>query len=192
VAGFGRPLTRNSDGPKWGDNGHGAMCYAYARTYMNDALWLRYEPARSEVPTHRFEAETMRVLARERCDTHPQKMNDFGAGMWSKGAQLFCGAQKGGFVELEFTVREAGRYRLRVLATAAPDFGRIHLALDGNPLAPEFDLYCGNVSPTGSLELGTHHFTAGAHRLRCAATKKNTAATNFFFGLDAVDLIAAK
>ena len=112
--------------------------------------------------------------------------------MWSRGAQLLCAAQKGGFVELEFTLDKAGRYRLRVLATAAPDFGRIHLALDGRPLAPEFDLYCGKVSPAGSLELGTHHFTAGPHRLRFTATGKNTASTNFFFGVDAVDLLTAK
>ena len=180
---------RNSNGPNWGDKGHGAMCYAYARAYLNDALWLQYELPHAEVPAQRFEAETMHVPAQEKCPTHPQKMNDFGAGMWSKGEQLFCGAQKGGFVVLEFTVSEAGRYRLRVLATAGPDFGRIHMSLDGRPLAPEFDLYCGKVSPTGSLELGTHHFTAGSHRLRCTVTGKNSVSTNFFFGLDAIDLI---
>jgi hypothetical protein len=183
---------RNSAGENWGDKGHGAMCYAYALAYLNDALWLQYGPPHSEVPAQRFEAETMRVLASEKCASNSQKMDEWGGRMWSKGAQLFCTAQKGGFVELQFTVEKAGRYRLRVLATAAPDFGRIRLALDGKPLAPEFDLYCGKVSPAGSLELGTHQVNAGPHRLRFTATGKSTASTNFFFALDAIDLITAK
>ncbi len=64
--------------------------------------------------------------------------------------------------------------------------------LDGRNLPPEFDLYSGRVSPAGSLELGTHDFPAGRHRLRFTAVAKNAVSTNFFFGLDAVDLIAAK
>ena len=56
--------------------------------------------------------------------------------MWSQGKQLFCGAEKGGFVELAMEVRKPGRYRLRVLATAAPDFGTIRMALDGKRLGP--------------------------------------------------------
>ena len=51
--------------------------------------------------------------------------------MWSQGKQLFCAAEKDGFVELAMEVRKPGRYRLRVLATAAPDFGTIRMALDG-------------------------------------------------------------
>jgi hypothetical protein len=183
---------RNSDGPRWGDGGYGTMCYAYARAYANDALALRYEPPHSEKPTERFEAESMNVLARRNCPTNPQKMNEWGGRMWSKGEQLMCTAREGGFVVLGFTVRQAGRYRLRVLATAAPDFGRVRMMLDGRPLSPEFDLYCGQVAPAGSLELGTHEFTAGPHRLRVAAIGKNAASTNFHFGLDAVDLIAGR
>ena len=182
---------RNSDGPRWGDNGYGTMCYAYARAYANDALWLQYESPHSEVPMERFEAEALHVLANQKCATNPQKMDQWGGRMWSKREQLFCAAQKGGFADLGFTVRKAGRYRLRVLATAAPDFGRIGVALDGKSLAPEFDLYCGKVSPAGSLELGVHDFSAGPHRLRFMATGKNPASANFFFGIGAVDLLAA-
>ena len=50
---------RNSDGPGWGDHGHGTMSYAYAHAYMNDSLWLHYEPPHAEVPTYRFEAENI-------------------------------------------------------------------------------------------------------------------------------------
>jgi len=183
---------RNSNGPAWGEKGYGTMSYAYARAYANDALWLQIGPPQSEAPARRYEAETMAVSARERCSVNVQKMNEFGATMWSAGAQLFCRAEKGGFVELGFEVQPAGRYRLRVLATAGPDFGKVRTMLDGKSLAREFDLYSGRVSPAGSLELGTHDFSAGRHRLRFTAVAKNAVSKNFFFGLDAVDLITAK
>jgi hypothetical protein len=183
---------RNSNGPRWGVDGYGIMSFAYARAYANDAVWLQFEAPHAEIPTERFEAESMSVLARDKCATKRQKMDEWGGRMWSKGEQLFCGAQKGGFVELGFAVRKTGRYRLRVLATAGPDFGRIRVALDGKELAPEFDLFGGRVSPAGSLELGSHEFTAGPHHLRFTATGKNAASTNFFFGLDTVDILVTK
>jgi hypothetical protein len=183
---------RNSNGPRWGMDGNGVMSFAYVRAFANDALWLQFEAPHAESPVERFEAESMTVLAHDKCATNRQKMDEWGGRMWSKAEQLFCGAQKGRFVELAFPVRKTGRYRLRVLATAGPDFGQIRTALDGKALQPEFDLYCGRVSPAGSLELGSHDLAAGPHRLRFTAIGKNVASTNFFFGLDAVDLLAAK
>jgi len=182
---------RNSWGANWGDHGYGTMSYAYARTYANDAICLRLGPPGSEIPTVRYEAETMAVLATAKCEAAPQKMNDFGRLMWSHGEQLFCHARKGGFVELGFDVHKPGRYRVRVLATAGPDFGVVRAALDGRHLPHEFDLYCGRVSPAGSLELATHELAPGRHRLRMTAVSKDAAAKGFSFGLDAVDLIAA-
>jgi hypothetical protein len=109
--------------------------------------------------------------------------------MWSHGKQLFCDAEKGGFVELALEIHKPGRYRFRVLATAGPDFGTIRVALDGRWLEPQFDLYCGRVSPSGTLELGTQTFTVGRHRIRFANTGKNTASAGYSFGIDAIDLL---
>jgi Papain family cysteine protease len=183
---------RNSFGEKWGDHGYGTMSYAYARTYANDAICLHLGPPESETPTVRYEAETMPVLATVKCEASPQKMNDFGRLMWSKGEQLCCRSAKGGFVELGFDVHKPGRYRVRLLATAAPDYGVVRVGLDGRTLPHQFDLYCGRVSPAGSLELGTHELAPGRHRLRVTAISKDAAAKGLFFGLDALDLIAAK
>jgi hypothetical protein len=183
---------RNSFGAKWGDQGYGTMSYAYAKTYANDALWLRLAAPDSEIPTVRYEAESMPILTAKRCEAGPQGMNSWGAKMWSHGEQLFCSAEKGGFVELGFAVPKHDRYRVRVLGTAAPDYGQIRAALDGRNLRPEFDLYCGQISPAGSLELGTHELEAGEHRIRITAVSKNAAATNYFFGLDALDLISLR
>jgi hypothetical protein len=95
-------------------------------------------------------------------------------------------------VELGFRVRKSGLYRLRVLATVAPDFGKIRATLDGKKLEGEFDLYSGRVSPSGSLELGTHDLKDGEHWLRVTVTGKNAASAGYFFGLDAIDLLPAK
>ena len=109
--------------------------------------------------------------------------------MWSHGEQLFCGSRNGGSVTLGFKVDRAGTYRVRVLATAAPDFGKVHSALDGRAVGSAFDLYCGRVSPSGSLELGTHQLSAGEHEIRFAVTDKNAASTGHSFGIDAIDLL---
>ena len=159
-------LFRNSDGPKWGKDGYGTMSFAYAQRYANDALWLERQSPHAEVPVVRYEAEGMPVLASQHCSASPQDMKPWGGPMWSHGRQLFCTAQQGGFVELGFSVPKAGRYRLRVLASAAPDFGIVRAALDGKPLGPALDLYAGRVCPAGSLELGTLEMPAGPHRLR--------------------------
>ena len=127
-------LFRNSDGPNWGKDGYGVMSYAYAERYANDAFWMRRESPRAEVPIVRYEAEEMRVVASQHCSVSPQDMKQWGGPMWSRGRQLFCRAQHGGFVELGFSVPKAGRYRLRVLATAAPDYGIVRTVLDGSPI----------------------------------------------------------
>jgi hypothetical protein len=190
--GGGILLFRNSFGPRWGNSGYGVMSYAYAQTYANDALSLKLGPPNSEVPVERFEAETLVVLARDRCSTNVQEMGNWGGKMWSQGKQLFCAAREGGFVELGFAIGKAGRYRLRVLATAAPDFGKIQASLDGKKLDAEFDLYSGRVSPSGSLELGTYDLKAGKHRLRFTVAGKNAVSDGYSFGLDAIDLLLAK
>ncbi len=192
VKGGGMLRFRNSFGADWGDHGYGAISYAYAAAYANDAVWLSLGKPGSETPAVRYEAEDLKVTAKEQCSAGPQKMNGYGVKMWSGGAQLFCGAKQGGWVELEFAAPESGRYRLRALATAAPDFGMVQAALDEEKLSPEFDLYCGRVSPAGSLELGEHELTQGAHRLRISAVGKNPFSQGYSFGVDTVDLMHAE
>ncbi len=181
---------RNSFGPKWGEHGYGRMSYAYVRKYANDALWLGFGKPGSERPVERFEAESQPIVHRENCDAQSQSMDDFGGKLWSRGKQLFCMAKRGGSVELAFNVHTAGRYRLRLLATAAPDYGEIVVALDGAAVGTVFDLYSGRVCPAGSLELGQHNLAIGKHRLRCTVVGKNPASSDFRFGLDAIDLLA--
>ncbi|HEV3023023.1 MAG TPA: C1 family peptidase [Pirellulales bacterium] len=190
--GGGTLRFRNSFGANWGNHGYGVMSYAYVRKYANDAIWLALGKPGSERPAERFEAAGLPIVEHRSCETQVQKMADFEPKLWTQGRQLFCGAKKGGDVLLAFDVREAGRYRVRLLATAAPDYGRLAVALDGAATAATFDLYSGRVSPSGSLELGQHDLAAGRHRLRCMAVGKNPASGGFYFGLDAIDLMAVK
>jgi hypothetical protein len=117
-------------------------------------------------------------------------MKPWGSGMWSHGEQLFCRAEPEGFVEVEFHVKNAGRYRLRVEGTVAPDYGIIRIALDGKPTGPPFDLYSGMIGPSGPLELGIHNLAATKHRLRFRAVGKNAVSENVWFGVSAIDLLA--
>ncbi len=180
---------RNSFGPNWGEHGYGTMSYAYIRKCANDALWLGFGKPGSERPVERFEAESLPIVHYQNCNAIPQSMGDFEGNLWSRGKQLFCMAKRGGYVELAFNVHQAGYYRVRLLATAAPDYGKIGVELDGATAGADFDLYSGRVCPTGSLELGQHDLAAGKHRLRCTAVGKNPASGNFLFGLDAIDLL---
>lgn len=189
LPGGGVFLFRNSNGPRWGDGGYGEMSFAYVREYANDALWLECGPPGSERPLLRIEAEAARVANTERCRVTPQEMNGFGGPMWSGETQLFCGAQRGGSVAIEFETETAGDYRVRLLATAAPDFGRVRITLNGVPIEREFDLYSGRVCPAGSLELGNHQLDAGMHTLRIESVGKSDASDGFAFGIDAIDLL---
>ena len=130
------------------------------------------------------------MVATGRCKCSVQDMAQWERAMWTQGRQLFCNAEKEGFVELALEVHKPGTYRLRVLATAAPDYGTIRTALDGKWLDPKFDLYCGRVSPSGTLELGNFTFQAGRHRIRFESVGKNPASGGFSFGIDAIDLLA--
>ncbi len=181
---------RNSWGPQWGDGGYGIMSYDYVRAYLNDALWLYWGPPHSEVPRERFQANAMPLRARNRCEISTQAMKPWGSGLWSHGKQLFCRAEPKGFVELEFQVREANSYRLRVEGTVAPDYGIIRMALDGKPTGRQFDLYSGMVGPSGPLELGVHDLAATKHTIRFTAVGKNAVSENFWFGISAIDLLA--
>ncbi len=181
---------RNSYGHRWGDEGYGEMSYAYARAYANDALWIELGPSDSEIPIERFEAESLEVVGQQACSARSQSMRSYGTDMWSNRRHLFCQSEDGGWVELGFNVSESGTYRVRVLATAAPDYGRVRLSLDG--LESTFDLYSGRVCPAGSLELGEFTLESGTHRLRVESVEKSEASNGYSFGVDALDLLTSE
>ena len=181
---------RNSWGARWGTDGYGAISYAYARAYLRDAFWLHYGAPNSEKPLVRFEAERLKVTRAEHCEVSKQDMKPFNPHLWSAGHHLYAKAKKGAIVEVSFKLASPGKYRLRALATRAPDYGKIRFALDGTNIERTFDLFCVDVAPAGSLELGTHSLQEGPHTLRITVVDKNSLSTNYFFGIDTIDLCA--
>jgi hypothetical protein len=77
-----------------------------------------------------------------------------------------------------------------VEGTVAPDYGIIRIALDGKQTGPSFDLYSGQVGPSGPLELGVHNLAATEHRMRFTAIGKNSVSESFSFGVSTIDLLA--
>ena len=189
LPGGGAFLFRNSRGPKWGENGYSHMSYAYARAYANDAVWLELGPADSEKPVEAFEAERLDVDEKDNCELSTQDMREWNRRMWSGGRQLLCRAKDGGHVQLGFAVKADGTYRVRVRLTAAPDYGRVLVSLDGGRASEPCDLYSGKVSPAGCLELGTHELKAGKHTIRVTVHGKHAGSTGTSFGIDTVELL---
>lgn len=187
--GGGVLIFRNSYGSGWGDEGYGTISYAYAWAYANDALWIELGPAACEVPIERFEGESLEVVEQHDCETSAQSMRSYGGAMWSGRRQLFCRAEQGGWIDMGFSVSTPGTYRVRLLATAAPGYGRISVSLDGELLTETFDLYSGRVCPAGSLELGEFTLEPGEHRLRIESVDKADASAGYSFGIDALDLL---
>lgn len=192
IEGGGEFIYRNSNGPRWGDEGYGVMSYAYVEAYANDAPWIELGPADCERPLQRIEAETLTVTDQQDCSAGSQSMRQFGGEMWSDQRQLFCQSEQGGCVELAFAVNETGTYNVRLLATAAPDYGQIAVSLDGMSIEATFDLYSGRVCPAGSVDLGTIELAAGEHRLRIESVGKTDASTGYSFGIDTLDLLPAE
>ncbi len=138
-----------------------------------------------------IEAETMTVLDRRGCAETVQPMEAFGAGNWSGGAQLFCGAEEAGSITLALPVEQAGRVQINLYGTRAPDFGTLQAYLDDRPLGEPLDAYAPLVIATGPVALGTVDLAAGQHRLRLDVIGKNPASSGHYFGIDCLELAAS-
>ena len=165
-SGGGMFIVRNSDGPGWGVEGYAYFPYSYMAEYGNDALALRHDPAAADAPRFqpaaRFEAESLKIVkSSPRCQPSIQDMHDWGAKQWGGGKQLFCAAENGGSIELEFLMSEEGRFEMELYLTLAPDFGRLKILLDGRVLTRQPDCFCGRVEPTGAPVAGNPRFQEG-------------------------------
>jgi hypothetical protein len=121
--------------------------------------------------------------------TGPQDMAGFGRG-WTGDRQLFAAFPAGGALTINVPVAKAGRTRVDLYATFAPDFGRFRVLWDGAP-AGVLDAYGPGVYPTGKVTLGVFDLGAGGHRLRLEHVGQNPASRGTALGLDCLDLVPA-
>jgi len=187
-------IFRNSNGPNWAENGYAYIPYAYIQQYVNDALWLQPTKDVSD-RTVRLEGENLQIVSTSRCNASRQEMSDWGAKLWSGKKQLMCSSERSGSVTMAVPVvartglEKGARYRISLLATMAPDFGKIQAYLDGKPIGREFDCYNPRVQPTGAIPLGPVRLSADVHNFSVSNVGKNAASTNYNFGIDAIQFV---
>ncbi len=186
-------IVRNSDGPGWGLEGYAYVSYGYTAEYGNEALALRHDSAAADAmrfqPAARFEAESLKIVKTSaRCRPAVRDMHDWGSKQWGGGQQLFCDAENGGSLELEYNLPVEGRFEIFLYLTLAPEFGRLKILVDGRVLTRQPDCFCGRVEPSGPISLGIHDLKQGVHRLIVAAIGKNDLSAGHSFGIDAFEL----
>ncbi len=136
------------------------------------------------------EGETMQVLGGTGGGTVVQDMRQF-PGRWSGDHQLFwVNGQPGDTLHVGLPARVAGRYRLLLQFTMAPDYAIVQLYLDGRKLPGPLDLYHAEVAPSRPIDLGVHDLGAGEHRLAIHITGANARAERkYMVGLDCAFLL---
>jgi hypothetical protein len=137
---------------------------------------------------YRFEAEDLPILEAADCPTGRQPMSRFGPKRWSNDQQLFGATAKGGHVTLSVDVPITANYRLDIFFTKARDFGIVEIALDGKPIGEPFDGFHKEVAPSGKVNFGSVDLTEGAHELRFTVVGKNGDSSNYFLGIDCLEL----
>jgi hypothetical protein len=125
------------------------------------------------------------------CNSIQQDMSFFGEDLWRENDQLF-GAGLNCDLGFELNIQQTGLYQVKLYATYAPDFGRLRLAFTRGSTSDNIfniDLHDSSVRPTGVLDLGDWHFTAGEkNHFILVLNGKNDASTDYKFGLDYMTL----
>ncbi len=121
-----------------------------------------------------------------------QGMEGFGPD-WSGDAHVLWDGTVGARMETAFPVERAGRYRLALQLTSAPDYGRFTARLDGEVLREGIDLFSGRVELAPRIDCGEFDFVAGEHALVFELTGAHPRARalsggRYLLGLDFVEL----
>ncbi len=135
-----------------------------------------------------FEAKSLKIAARSHCKLSTQPMDPWGKQRWSRGKQLFCWCEQGGWLEFDIPVEKDGSYQVDLKATRAPDYGRLQVTFNGKTLDQVIDAYGSRVEPMDPVRLGTFPLKAGSCKLRLTVVGKNPAAKGYFFGIDTISL----
>jgi hypothetical protein len=139
-----------------------------------------------------IEAEDLKGTKANSDRTNIQEMKGFNKDRWSGNKQLFfTGLKSGDKLELEFEIKEKGKYSLSSVFTMARDYGIVQVHVDGDAIGKSLDLYnFPDVITTGQLMLGSKELDAGKHRLVLEIKGSNPAANKGDkIGLDYIKLV---
>ncbi|MBW2535883.1 MAG: hypothetical protein JRI55_30600, partial [Deltaproteobacteria bacterium] len=135
-------------------------------------------------PTRPLELEAMPAVGPRGC--RHQSMTTFLDRRWSGDAQQFCEQPS----RFRFVVERTGRYRLRLFATRAPDFGQLQVTLDGEPLGGSYEAWAPVVLPSGPIALGEKELGRGAHTIGFRTVGRHPKSSADKYGVDALELSA--
>ena len=137
-----------------------------------------------------LEGESLTILEKKG-EAAPQDMSIFEGGSWSRDAQLWWhGAKPGDRLVLRFDAPRAGRYRVIIRATRAPDYGIHQIRVNGKDAGSPIDFFDGRVVAAEARDIGAFDLIASGNRLEVeiAGTNPKARPKNFMFGLDYVVL----
>ncbi len=136
-----------------------------------------------------LEGEGLKILSKTGGNPQEQDLTGF-QGQWSNDAHLWwIDAKPGDRLDLAVPVKEAGKFKLSMQFTKAPDYGIVQMYLDGQKLGGALDLYHPSVIPSGPVTLGEFSLTPGQHKLAVEILGANEKAIrNYMFGLDYLKL----
>lgn len=133
-----------------------------------------------------LEGESLKVLS-PGLRAVPQKMGGFRDGSWSGDSQLWwTGGKPGDVLKLALPVSKAGRYRLKVVLSRAPDYAVVRLGLDGKAFeSAQIDLFGSKVTNTQELALAEVDLDEREHEFSVEITGANPAArAAYMVGID--------
>jgi hypothetical protein len=138
-----------------------------------------------------IEGESMKIVGKSAGSAAGQNMRPFRADRWSGNDHLWwTGARPGATLDLELSVKQAGKYELQVVLTKARDYAVVELLLDGKSLGGPIDLFDSRqVVTTGVLSFTPPELKAGNHKLTLKIVGANSRAVKaYMVGLDYVRL----
>jgi WD40 repeat protein len=155
--------------------------------YPPDAL-RPGEPLRVVLLPDRIEAENLKPLASEKCQTTALDTSPLGWGIYSNDRVLLGQAENGGYVELKLEVPRGGRYALGMYFLTGPEGGLLEVSLDGQVIGRRFDSFREAAVRSGRVDFGTLPLCEGRHRLRFTAVGRNPRSKGYHFGIDCLEL----
>jgi len=136
-----------------------------------------------------IEGESLRPVTKPTENLRDQEMFQFGK-EWSNDHQLLWSAkQTGETLELPLPLQKAGKYRLVVHFTTAPDYGIFQVSLNGLDVGKPVDLYAAQIKTTDPIDLGVVMLPDGKPVFKVTVTGQNPASKSSAFGLDYLKLI---
>lgn len=147
-------------------------------------------PVHAGAAEYRVEAG-LRVLHVSGGTAASQGLTPFPLGRWHNDDHLWwTGGKPGDRLDLALPVKSAGRQRVSVVLTRAPDYGIVQFSLDGRKVAGHIDLYSAIVTNTVPIPLSVADLSPGDHTLsvEIVGANEKAAGEKHMFGIDRIIL----